>query len=573
MLEGRYHKYMDINGSTAQRLNGSTAQRLNGSTAIIRHNALLGSLLFYLFGWISSYAYTPPFKYNTFSLLNTTYIRDGTTWRDSFYSALGSWEKCFQSYRPGFMLDSDGTLYAVYSDWAGGFGGKTYYVMKRGVPKEVGGYNSSTDVCSGFYFDVDELLGCKGTWNSEVNFRNDTEKQNFQNCAWLTLTPQIAQPSGSSSYIHTMIYILPRCYWDASSSETKGRFLWCRINKSNMTIQWSESFTEEKYGNAMSFGGFPKIGTVNSRPSHLAYLNGNQLDWYWINMQGNYNMLCRGRINVAASQTAFVESFKTLHGQDENCSLEKVMKVDGQVYLLVISLIWGTDRQLFIYKINSAGSFESSFGSEYFLDCSQKREFGSGCPLQVGASSIYHADMNIVDGIYLVMKFEYGDDINLYHLGTSKSYWNANYLSWSINRLVLLISSNDGTNSDNWYVHPENIIYVTNEIVCSDALCKNTHKFVVYKDYIIYAYCYPGKSKQLILGAARYYIDKDKHLHLMTKTEFRDKDGNSFGTLTNCDRLVFMDIKNGHLWLAWMASYLEVYYMYVNAQDVIDASV
>ena len=149
-----------------------------------------------------------------------------------------------------------------------------------------------------------------------------------------------------------------------------------------------------------------------------------------------------------------------------------------------------------------------------------------------------------------------------------------------MNNVVLHIESS--TSGANWTGGPENVIYTTNisccnastSDTCSEAtLYKNTHKFVVYKDYIIYAYCYPGKSKQLILGAARYYIDSQHQFHLLTKTEFRDKDGNSFGTLTNCDRLVFMDIKDGHLWLVWKSSDLCFRMMYVNAQDVIDASI
>ena len=106
----------------------------------------------------------------------------------------------------------------------------------------------------------------------------------------------------------------------------------------------------------------------------------------------------------------------------------------------------------------------------------------------------------------------------------------------------------------------------------------NTHKICTYKspktglDYLFYCYCYPGKSKQLYLGYAPYYIDKKDNYNvvLLTKTEFRDKEGNSFGTFKSCSRIISMDCRNGQLWITWMNKDNSMYSVFhIKAEDLI----
>lgn len=103
----------------------------------------------------------------------------------------------------------------------------------------------------------------------------------------------------------------------------------------------------------------------------------------------------------------------------------------------------------------------------------------------------------------------------------------------------------------------------------------NTQNIVAYTsasghNYIIYAYCYPGKTKQCFLGYAPYYVDAENFVHLLTKHEFRDKDNNSFGNFTSCSRIISMDLKNSHLWITFMNSVSnEYYYFHILAKDLV----
>jgi hypothetical protein len=160
--------------------------------------------------------------------------------------------------------------------------------------------------------------------------------------------------------------------------------------------------------------------------------------------------------------------------------------------------------------------------------------------------------------------------------------WTTNYLSWGMSNIVLHVQSS--TTGANWTGGPENVIYATTltagnasitETVSISTLYKCTHKLVVYNNHIIYAYCYPGRKTHLILGVARYFIDSNKQLHLSTKREFADSNGNSFSSLANCSRIISMDVSaNGRLWITWMSADNQTYYYFhANAQDIIDQAI
>jgi hypothetical protein len=112
------------------------------------------------------------------------------------------------------------------------------------------------------------------------------------------------------------------------------------------------------------------------------------------------------------------------------------------------------------------------------------------------------------------------------------------------------------------------------ETASTSTLYRNTFQFVVYNNHIIYAYCYPGNKTHLILGVARYRLDASNNVHLLTKREFVDKDGNSFGNLTDCSRLLFMDVKNGYLWIVFFNTDRNVYRtVCISAQDIINQAI
>lgn len=167
-----------------------------------------------------------------------------------------------------------------------------------------------------------------------------------------------------------------------------------------------------------------------------------------------------------------------------------------------------------------------------------------------------------------------------YCLLQPNSYWSSTYVNWSYDYAVGVIGSryftpnSNGNSYDYSYAYPQNTIYTTgyrraykNFVDIEDTsksdeyrLYLNSHKMVLYtspsgKHYIIYAYCYPGKKNHLYLGYAQYFIDSNHALRLTTKTEFKgistDGWGDSFGNLTDCTRIISMDLKNGHLWITF----------------------
>lgn len=73
-------------------------------------------------------------------------------------------------------------------------------------------------------------------------------------------------------------------------------------------------------------------------------------------------------------------------------------------------------------------------------------------------------------------------------------------------------------------------------------------------EYIIYAYCYPGKKKHCILVCASYMIDSNGRITLNRKREFCGKNGNSFYPQTDCARIIDMTYRDSELWLTWVTS-------------------
>ncbi|MGX8716537.1 MAG: hypothetical protein ACSW8C_00935 [bacterium] len=163
---------------------------------------------------------------------------------------------------------------------------------------------------------------------------------------------------------------------------------------------------------------------------------------------------------------------------------------------------------------------------------------------------------------------------------TSEFNWDSTYVSWTYNLACGIISSvllpaNGGSIDATYNAWAQNKIYITGFTRCdgnfvslsntskSDLyrLYLNSHKMVPYtspsgKHYLIFAYCYPGKKQHLYLGYAQYFIDSDYRVRLLTKTIFKaagnDGWGDSFGSFTDCSRILAMDLKEGHLWITFI---------------------
>ena len=548
MLEGRYHKYMDINGSTAQRQ--------------IRLNAFITALLFYLVGWISSYAYTPPF-YNKCKFFISNYrfcfYENTCAWHNAYYSAFGN--RTSDIACPGCMVDHNGDLFFVALDPDMDISDYRCCLDCYKYTKD------GTSYANRKFLRPAELLD-KDSWADEpTSSLSDYYKQFI----WMAATPSIAYESVASDYVYVVFYVMPIRFWQSGGS-IEG-FLFIKIKKSDLSVVSNKL---KDYGPNLGFDGFPTLGKETNRLGYISYCNSNIASVYYFNKYSGYT---RGTLSlkgeVCLADLSSFNGVKNYSSESNNLmTFERILTHEGSTYMLIMR----NGYYQYVYSIDNDGIVGYVGHSVWGNNLHSSSWNTDVCN--------YHSDLGLVtakDGtkIFLLMMLSYGNrcsSMQSENKGTST--WSTNKAPCGMNNVVLHIESS--TSGGNWTGGPENVIYTTNisccnastSDTCSEAtLYKNTHKFVVYKDYIIYAYCYPGKSKQLILGAARYYIDSQHQFHLLTKTEFRDKDGNSFGTLTNCDRLVFMDIKDGHLWLVWKSSDLCFRMMYVNAQDVIDASI
>ncbi|MGX8716529.1 MAG: hypothetical protein ACSW8C_00895 [bacterium] len=158
------------------------------------------------------------------------------------------------------------------------------------------------------------------------------------------------------------------------------------------------------------------------------------------------------------------------------------------------------------------------------------------------------------------------------------------YVNWTYNNAIGVVSSyyfnsNPPQNSTSWeasaYNYAQNTIYVTDYTRGTNTyvdirdttkedkyrLYLNSHKMVPYtspsgKHYLIFAYCYPGKKQHLYLGYAQYFIDSNYRVRLLTKTVFKETGndgwGDSFGSFTDCTRIISMDLRAGHLWITFV---------------------
>ncbi len=515
------------------------------------------------------WAYTPPF-YSKCKFSNYCW---------PIYWSINSGDKT--AINPSFMVDHNGDLFYVGPDPGSGFG-SVFFLVK--VTKE-GTYNHKAVFpyqCAGYAVSLDTTK------------LSSSDKQRL----WVNFTPSVAYESVETDYVYVVFYVLPNRF--SASGTTNEGFVFMKFRKSDLDLAGDHSmssvaskfvnFSDSSllkfssstcgYVTEFCYSGLPPFNncTIN-QCCFLACVNNDAVSVYYTNdyNSSSANTNSFGLREVACStDLSAVKSMRSDTGGWETSTpraLKRILTYEGSTYLLIVNAGW------FLRFFKIVPSVSMSF-------CRSCYYYGAYMHTISWTTSdcSYDGDMGIVkanDGTIIDLGLQLSCS---YHI--KNSTWSTDKISSDTmnNKIVLFLQSGSSSVPDwsgYWYGGPENIIYVSgvnkyggsiNSSTCSEAtLYRNTYKFVAYNNYIIYAYCYPGRTKQLILGAARYYIDSQYQVHLLTKTEFRDKDNNSFGTLTNCDHLMFMDVRNGHLWLAWMDTNNYIRHMYVKAQDIIDA--
>lgn len=524
------------------------------------HRRLFQSILgVYLWsmGIASSLAYTPPFEgqYKSGRMDGNdsyypSYSKSGV-WYDKMKTIWGSDLKVLEKLHPGCMVDSDGILFYIMMDMGAWFGGKSFYTCK--ITKD------GIKTCS--RLDVDNHMGDTYTWpgNSIKTIEDNTV---FSNTAWISLAPCMAQEiCGTTDYVHAVMYVMPSRWWNTSSGGDKEGLLLAKINKSNLSVAET---TFNAYVVASKLGDCKN--TIYNRNCFCAYHNAagpnTKVLYLWKSTTGyDLAMMFTGlgsfagmAVTGSGSMTTSLIMFSGVGTVNATCLEPRLISAGGNNWFMMSSGYepWLANESPWACSLPAAytGYFDTSSNTD--AGCRYPHDF---CMLS--------NDVCLILGM----------------VKTSQLWaepFASSYISWNISYVTLVLYS---LNLATFSVAPatENCIAVFpvttgthGEAASTTTLYRNTYQFVAYNNHIIYAYCYPGKKTHLVLGVARYKLDSDSTVLLLTKREFVDNNGNSFGNFTDCSRIIFMDVKGSHLWIVFASvDNTKFYYFYISAEEVI----
>ncbi|MDR1255148.1 MAG: hypothetical protein LBJ78_03970 [Puniceicoccales bacterium] len=537
---------------------------------------LQGSLIY--LNTVCIYAYTPPFdgKY-----AQGTVVRYGAgpagDWGAKMKSVWGSELRVLEKIHPGIMVDSTGTLYYITHDAGMWFGGKQYYVGKI-TPAGV--------LLSQVGLQPDQKVGSNYSWPASNGIKTIENDTNFSKMAWVSLAPCMAQEAnGTTDYVHAIVYVVPPRWWNTGSGpDTEEGLLFVRLKKLDLSVT-ATGFRGGWNTKPYNFGDFTTL-TYNKNVFTAIYDVGvGRTSIFWLHKfsaDGNYDSTNDSSSNTRLNREVFNDQGGYVFNQGctygvkelayKHCIEPRIMKVGNEYH-------FATSNGYYPYWIKAETTERSD---TTFADYNPYMDgYDSNTS---SASCCYHNDLNVIQhgGQTIALQLAMSKTSRLNDAG---GQWNASYISWNTSYVVLVLYSWPAGyvwhNSKSRPIPTENCIAtfpVTSATSGYDTstttLYKNTHMFVVYNDYIIYAYCYPGKKTHLVLGVTRYRLDSNSDIHLLTKREFVDQDGNSFGNLTNCSRIIFMDVKNGYLWLVFASvDNKTFYYFCIPAQDVIEHAI
>ncbi len=500
-------------------------------------------------------------------------------WMPTMTTNYGSAAAVRESFAPSAMVDSNGHLYAI-----------TLYGFDSSGPKfEIGKYvdGSCKLYFTGFY--PWEKLGVKP--KSTPYYVLSVDKSYFKDYIHNVFMPCLAQEvdDKSSDYLYGFVCIPPTRYMTGNSDNSTEGMLFFKISKSNLSDKKNENIIttytngqicfrfdalpfyiiDEAYKLQPQYGNF-KAYYYNDKVYlwHLA----NDTVWFSIFLtDGSFQQatkLSNDGCDCISLNSRFIKSGDYVYSMSMQ---------DGYVpYLRMQSIAYNTvytksrcDKFLFLETINEGHSKAKYPFDFYILDAGNDKKVW--CVLGFQSSHTY-TDLLAEEGWSNQYFSSYNNEISL--------------LLWSFPISNDTIRSDFKTkkSGDTSVRYPaenvSNVIYKTdtpskNAVSVTNTssdnsrrLYLNTQKMCVYKNYIIYAYCYPGKSNHLYIGYAPYAITSDARLRLLTKTEFKDQNGDSF--ITGCSRIISLDCKNGHVWLTYMNEDNTSYqYFYIKAADLV----
>ncbi|MDR2396572.1 MAG: hypothetical protein LBD69_01815 [Puniceicoccales bacterium] len=522
------------------------------------------SVCLWSMGVVNSLAYTPPFEGKYTQGCIVSYPGCYGVWAEKMKTLWGSELKVYEKLRPGIMVDSTGTLYSMSMDAGHWFGGKAFYIHKVTTSGNLS-YKS---------VEVDKKVGDNYSWPYD-GMNSFSEDDTFSKVAWVPLAPCMAQEAnGTTDYVCAIVYVQPTRWWNTSSGPDTEGFLFLKIKKSDFSVVTARLENGLDNSKANGFGDFTAL-TYNKNVFTAIYDVGTaKIYVYWLHKFGSGDANCtKLNFHMVTDQggplVTYICSYAEQKEAFKHCIEPRIMKVGNEYH-------FATSNGYYPWWIKA----DPSTGDTTFAD---RNPYMDGYDANTSsASCCYHSDLNVIQhngqtiALQLVMS-------KTSRLNEAYARWNASYISWNTSYVALTLYSWPAGYvwTGSRPIPPENCIAVfpvtsatSGYDISTTTLYKNTHMFVVHNDCIIYAYCYPGKKTHLILGTARYKFDSGNNIHLLTKREFVDQNGNSFGNLTNCSRIIFMDVKNGYLWIVFASvDNRSFYYFCIPAQDVIDYAI
>ncbi len=491
-------------------------------------------------------------------------------------------QNVLEAFAPSAMVDTNGVLFAV----------TLHGVNTRGANFRIGKYepNDTSIKTSSMNFYPWEFAGVTLGMKETPNLNSyDTDAKTFKNQIYNAFCPCLAQEIGSSNYLCLFVYCPPTRFMNASS-DVEG-LMYFDLEKTSLKISRSEFYkgTENEISRSHrlrscrdndTYKFYPQVGSYQAwhadEPVNVSFIaldasgNYEKASFYkqfnkWQNKQNIGNL---------ASSEAWWGGGLSI--------VNRYIKKGDNVYGLFI--IDGYTPLLTLEDTNSNWVKKATSWNFLYVENFSR---GDSC------HTTYNYDFCILEAedrtkIWCVLGFcasgQYSNLNNEYN-------WSTTYCNWGTDKLALILrSSNVNNGNDKSPDYVQNVFYTTDiqrgagvAVSSTDTsksdlyrLYLNTHKICVYESpitkhsYIIYAYCYPGKTKQLFLGYASFVIDSNYKVRLLTKTEFKDATGNSFGDFTSCSRIISMDCKNGYLWITFMsADSKSYYYFHIKASDLV----
>lgn len=523
-------------------------------------------------------------------------------WMSTMESNYGSKAAVRESFAPSAMVDVNGDLYAITLYGFSGSNGPYFEISKYSD-------GSLSESISDFY-PWTKIPGvtpnCQSTPNLSANSYDPTY---FKNCIHNAFMPCLAQEigDGTSDYLYGFVYIPPTRYMNATGIEsfsgaengsTEG-MLFFKVKKddlSKLTTNYTPHTVITPTTNSIfRFNYLHPRAIKENWSKELQPRYGNFRACY--NLK-NDNIYLYHFVSLTSKNYEHYDIYRSIFSKDgvyNNYSLvlkdpwqpifnPKIIQCGEYFYFMCIRsgylpgvLMQSIENDDVSLKVEICWNFLYIDGTEQGHSWSQ-----------------YNFDFLILNAgnnknVWCVLGFQ-GN--NAYSGLTSTQGWDSTYCNFSYRNASLFIWSFPITNDTSGQSfsrtsYPEyiqNVIYTTKcgstnglqpTISSNDTSRKlylNTQKMCVYKNYIIYAYCYPGKGDEqgnhLYIGYAPYVIESNARLRLLTKTEFKDAKDNSF--ITDCSRIISLDCKNGHVWLTYMNSDNTAYkYFYIKASDLV----